>query len=187
MARIPYVDPSTAPDEVRAAFDALPAHLNIFRTMAHATNSFRPLLRLGSSILGEQQLDPKLREYAILLAARSLGGRYEWVQHVPIAIACGATQEQVDALERGELDAAVFGDVERRFLAFVQESIDDTRPSDATFEAASSKFSSRELVETLLTVGYYQMLARLTECMDVELDEPIGMKVVKSATANRRS
>ncbi|HYC55397.1 MAG TPA: carboxymuconolactone decarboxylase family protein [Candidatus Binatia bacterium] len=185
MARIPYVDPATASDDIRTAFEALPAHLNIFKTMAHAVNSFRPLLRLGSSILGEQQLDPKLREFTILLAAKSLRGRYEWIQHVPIAIACGASQEQVDALERDDLSAACFDDTERRYLAFVSESIRDTRVSDATFAAAAQKFSTRELVETLLTIGYYQMLARLTECMDVEMDEPVGMKVVDSATRAR--
>jgi alkylhydroperoxidase family enzyme len=181
MARIPLVDPSDAPEEVRAAFAALPVHLNIFKAMAHATNSFVPLLRLGGSLLAAQQLSAKLRELAILLAVQSLGGRYEWVQHVPIALACGVTQPQLDALERGELGASCFDDAERRYLAFVRESIERTRASDATFAAAAEKYSARELVETLLTIGFYQMMARLTECLDVDLDEPAGMKVVDSA------
>jgi alkylhydroperoxidase family enzyme len=181
MARIPLVDPAGAPEEVRAAFALLPVQLNIFRAMAHATTNFAPLLRLGASILAEQQLDGKLRELAILLAVQSLGGRYEWVQHVPIAIACGVTQEQVDALERGAVQAPCFDDRERRYLAFVAESIAGTRASDAAFAAAAERFSPRELVETLLTIGFYQMMARLTECLDVELDEPAGMRVVDAA------
>lgn len=181
MARIPLVDPADAPEEVRAAFAMLPVHLNIFKAMAHATTNFVPLLRLGASILTEQQLDATLRELAILLAVKALGGRYEWVQHVPIALACGVTQEQVDALERGEVRAPCFDDRERRYLAFVVESIESTRASDAAFTAAAETFSPRELVETLLTIGFYQTMARLTECLDVDLDAPAGMKVVDSA------
>jgi alkylhydroperoxidase family enzyme len=181
MARIPLVEPADATEEVRAAFAALPVHLNLFKAMAHAAPSFVPLLRLGASILAQQQLDAKRRELAVLLAVRALGGRYEWVQHVPIALACGVTREQVDALQRGDVKAACFDDLERRYLAFVTESIEQTRASDEVFAAAAEALSARELVETLLTIGYYQMMARLTECLDVDLDEPAGMKVVDSA------
>jgi alkylhydroperoxidase family enzyme len=180
MQRIPLVDVDSAPEEVQSAFRALPVRLNIFRMMAHAPTSFRPLMRLGSSILSAQQLDPELREYAILLAAATYGGRYEWIQHVPIAEACGATKEQVEAVERGDLAAGCFDAKEKAFLAFVDESARKVRCSDATFAAMKQHFSDREIVETILTIGYYQMLARLTECTDTELDPPSGTRVVDS-------
>jgi len=185
MSRIPLVDIDQAPTELQEAFQALPVQLNIFRMMAHAPNSFRPLMRLGSSILSAQQLEPELREYAILLAAGSYGGRYEWIQHVPIAEACGASQEQIDAVEKGRLDAACFDEKERAFLAFVDESAKKVRCSDATFAAMKKYFSDREIVETILTIGYYQMLARLTECTDTELDKPVGTRVVDALKARK--
>lgn len=178
--RIPLVDVETAPEEVRSAMAALPVRLNIFRMMAHAPTSFRPLLRLGASILSAQQLDPELREYAILLGVKAFGGRYEWIQHVPIAEATGASAEQVAAIESGDLAADCFDQKEKAFLAFVQESATGVRCADATFDAMKRHFSDREIVETILTIGYYQMLARLTECTDTELDEPSGTRVVDS-------
>ncbi len=181
MPRIPLVDPATAPEAVRATFAKLSVPLNIFKMMAHASESFRPLLRLGGSILAKQQLDAKLREYTILLSVHSLRGRYEWVQHVPIAADCGITPQQIAALESGDLTAACFDEKEKAYLAFVDQSIRETRVGDATFEAMLRHFSHRELVETLITIGYYQMLARLTECTDLELEAPTGMRVVKSA------
>lgn len=180
MQRIPLVDVATAPEEVQDALKALPVRLNIFRMMAHAPTSFRPLLRLGASILSAQQLHAELREYAILMAAQSFGGRYEWIQHVPIAEACGATKEQVAAIEKGDLGSSCFDAKEKAFLAFVDESAKKVRCSDATFAAMKQYFSDREIVETILTIGYYQMLARLTECTDTELDEPTGTRVVDS-------
>lgn len=184
MPRIPLVDLETAPEEVQAAFRQLPVHLNIFRMMAHASTSFRPLMRLGSSILSAQQLDPELREYAILLAARSFGGRYEWIQHVPIAQGCGATLAQVEAVEAGRLDADCFDDREKAFLAFVDDSARNVRCSDHVFDAMKKHFSDREIVETILTIGFYQMLARLTECTDTELEEAAGMRVIDSLARN---
>lgn len=181
MQRIPLVEVESAPEEVQKLLAQLPVSLNIFRMMAHASNSFRPLMALGSSILTAQQLDPELREYAILLGAHVYNGRYEWIQHVPIAIACGATKEQVDAVEKGELKSPLFDEKEKAFLAFVDDSARNVRCSDSTFAEMKKHFSDREIVETILTIGYYQMLARLTECTDTELDEPKGTRVVDEA------
>ena len=117
MAQLPYVDPANAPEPVRDALGRVPA-LNIFRMMANADSAFRPWLRWGAALLGELQLDPLLREVAILRVARlTPHAEYEWVQHVPIALAVGATEEQVAALDRDEPEAECFSEAERRVLS----------------------------------------------------------------------
>jgi alkylhydroperoxidase family enzyme len=181
VQRIPLVDVASAPEDVQKILAALPVSLNIFRMMAHASTSLRPLMQLGTSILTAQQLDPELREYAILLGAKAFNGRYEWIQHVPIAEACGATREQIEAIEKGDLRSSIFDVKEQAFLAFVDESARNVRCSDETFAAMKQHFSEREIVETILAIGFYQMLARLTECTDTELDEPKGTRVIDSA------
>src|SRR5437867_1238463 len=144
MARLPYVEPATAPDPVRETLERLPVSLNVFRMMAHAENDFRPLVGLGTAILGRQQLDPKLRELAILRVAMLSPARYEWVQHVPIARATGATDAQIAALERGEIEAACFDALEQTVLRFVSEVVRDVRASEATFAEIAGRLSHRE-------------------------------------------
>jgi alkylhydroperoxidase family enzyme len=178
MARLPYVDSATAPEPVRQILDALPVKLNVFRMMAHAETAFRPLLSFGTAVLARQQLSPKLRELAILRVAQLSPARYEWVQHVPIARATGATEAQVAALEKGEIDAACFDALERSVLRFTTEVLRDVRASDATFADLAGRVSAREIVELILTVGYYMMIARLLESTAVDLDPPAGTKVV---------
>jgi len=178
MARLPYVDPATAPEAVRQVLDALPVKLNVFRMMAHSETGFRPLVSLGSAILGRQQLSPKLRELTILRVARLSPARYEWVQHVPIARATGATEAQVAALERDEIDADCFDALERSVLRFTTEVLRDVRASDATFADLAGRLSAREVVELIMTVGYYMMIARLLESTAVDIDPPAGTKVV---------
>jgi alkylhydroperoxidase family enzyme len=185
MARLPYLDPATAPESVREVLARLPVSLNVFRMMAHAETSFRPLLALGTSILAQQQLSPKLRELAILRVARLSPAEYEWVQHVPIALATGATQAQIDALSRGEIEDASFDAVERLVLRFTTEVLRDVRASDSTFAALAGRLSPREIVELILTVGYYMMLARLLESTAVDLDPPAGTRVVDSLRSAR--
>lgn len=50
----------------------------------------------------------------ILRVAHIEGGEYEWIQHVPIGIAVGVTQEQIDAIKANRFDADCFGERERR-------------------------------------------------------------------------
>ena len=178
MARLPYVDPATAPAPVRELLERLPVKLNVFRMMAHAATDFRPLVGLGSAILARQKLSPKLRELAILRVAALSPARYEWVQHVPIAQATGATAAQITALERGEIAADTFDAVERAVLRFTTEVLCDVRASEATFAEAARHLSAQEIVELIVTVGYYMLIARLLETTAVDLDPPSGTKVV---------
>src|SRR5262245_18464784 len=108
MARLPYVDPATAPAEVKDLLGCLPVKLNVFLMMAHAETNFRPLVQLGTSILGRQKLSPRLRELTILRVAQLSPARYEWVQHESIAEAVGVPRAQIEALERADPEAARF-------------------------------------------------------------------------------
>ena len=182
MARLPYVDPATAPPRVREALGAVPA-LNVFRTMAHADTAFRPWLRWAGTLLGELELDPVLRELAILHVARlTPHADYEWVQHVPIALAVGVTQEQIDALEHGDPQAASFTELQYAVLRFTREVVRDARASDEAFDTVRAALTPREIVELLMVIGQYMMLARVMATVDMELDEPAATAVVDAST-----
>ena len=178
MARLPYVDPATAPEHVRELLERLPVKLNVFRMMANAESDFRPLVGLGTAILGRQKLSPKLRELAILRVAALSPARYEWVQHVPIAQATGATAAQVGALERDDITGDAFDPLERAVLRFTTEVVREVRASEPTFAELARRLSAQEIVELIVTVGYYMMIARLLETTAVDLDPPAGTKVV---------
>jgi 4-carboxymuconolactone decarboxylase len=181
VARLPYVDPDKAPEPVRDALGRVPP-LNIFRMMANADSAFRPWLRWGAALLGQLQLDPLLRELAILRVARlTPHAEYEWVQHVPIAEAVGASAEHVAALERDEPEAACFSDQERLVLRFTTEVVRDARASEEAFDGLQRTLSPREIVELLMVIGNYMMVARVMATTDMELDEPSGAAALQAA------
>jgi alkylhydroperoxidase family enzyme len=174
VARLPYVDPDTAPPPVRDALERVPP-LNIFRMMANAETAFRPWLRWGAALLSDLALDPLLRELAILRVARlTPHAEYEWVQHAAIARSVGAGDDQVAALERDDPEASVFSDEQRLVIRFTTEVVEDARPAPKTLEDVLAALSPREVVELLMVIGQYMMLARVMATTDIELDGPVG-------------
>ena len=177
MPRIPYLELGHASDEVRTTFAKLAAPLNIFRMMAHAQTNFRSLVRLGTAILSKQKLDGRLRELAILHVAVLSAARYEWTQHVPIAKAAGATDAQIEALERGDPDAPAFSAREGLALRFTTEVVRDVRASDAVMAEMTTHFTPQEIVELILAIGFYMMMARLMETTGVDLEPAPGTAI----------
>ncbi|WP_027516091.1 carboxymuconolactone decarboxylase family protein [Bradyrhizobium sp. WSM1417] len=177
MARLPLIDPETTSGDIRASFDRMPVKLNIFRMMAHAEANMIPAMRLGNSILHKQKLSAVNRELLILQAAQLEGGAYEWRQHVPIALGVGCTQAQVDAVERADYDAAALSEAERALLKFGREVVENVRVPEAIFAAMREHFSDQEIVESIVALGFYMMMARVTEATETDLDPAAGMKV----------
>jgi 4-carboxymuconolactone decarboxylase len=184
MARLPYPDPDDQPEKVREALDRLPP-LNIFRMLSHAETAFRPYLRFGGSLLADLQLDPLVRELAILRTAQVIGAEYEWIQHVPIARAVGMTDAQLLALELEDDGSAAFDERQSAVLRFTTAAIRQPRPADELLEEVRSRLADREIVELLLVVGSYTMLGRLMTVLDLDLDGPLGTDVVDSAASRR--
>jgi 4-carboxymuconolactone decarboxylase len=185
VARLPYPDPEALPERVSRALDGVPP-LNVFRMTAHAETAFRPWLAFGGALLSSLQLDPVVRELVILRVARLSDAEYEWTQHEPIALAVGASREQVTAVDRGALDDRALGEGERAALRFATEVVRDVRASDEALAALwAASFSPREVVELLLVVGQYMMVARVAETAGIELDDPADV-IASSSRAPRR-
>ena len=177
MTRIPYVDPQQASEPVREALEALPP-LNIFRLTANAATAFRPWLAFSGALLSATKLDPVLRELAILrVAALTPGAEYEWVQHEQIARDVGATDGQIEGARTGE---GIDGD-EALVARFTEQVVRDVTPDDETFAAASQRFDAQELVELLLVIGQYMMLARVMATAQIDLDPAVGDTVLRAA------
>jgi 4-carboxymuconolactone decarboxylase len=180
MARIPYTDPEHASPKVREALDALP-QLNIFKMLAHADTAFIPYLRLGGALLAQLELDPKLRELAILLVAKHTDAEYEWIQHAAIAKALNIPDEQITAVNSGDLQAPCLNPDAQTLLHFTQQVLQQPRPDDDTFTALRQLLPPRQIVELLLVIGTYQMLAHIMTTLDIDLDPAAGSAVVEEA------
>jgi 4-carboxymuconolactone decarboxylase len=171
MARIPHLSAEDASPEVAAALAAGP-QLGVFSLMAQAQSAFRPWLRWGAALLTELELDPVLRELAILrVAAVTPGAEYEWVQHEPIARGVGATEAQIAGARTGVESPGFSGDA-LLVVTFTEQVVVDVKPTDEVWATAAARFSPRELVELMQVIGQYMMLARIMATVEIDPDGP---------------
>lgn len=178
MARLPYPGPSY----VSGVMHQLPERLqrtNIGRMLSYAPTALTPYYTLSAALLDQLELDPKLRELTILRVAHRTEAQYAWTQHVVLAQLVGVSDEQIAALQQGEGESEHFTAREQLALAFVDEVIQTPQLSDALFERMRRLFSSREIVELLLVVGWYWTVGRLMTTLDIEPDAALGTQALE--------
>jgi alkylhydroperoxidase family enzyme len=189
MARIPYLDPDRAPESVRRLL-APDRPQKIALLFGHAESNWPRLADLLLSILGEQELAPRLRELGILRVASLRRARYEWDQHVVIATTAGVRPEQIESIAKGEIGAACFDPRERLVLDAATELVQDADVSDATLEHLSRELPPRQIVELLLACGVYEALAKLMNALGLDPESAVtsafAEAVNRGAVAARR-
>lgn len=186
MARIPYLDPDDAEPRVAEALAKAP-DLRIFRMVANAQRAFPAWLRFGGAMLDPAEFDPLLREFAITrVAVMTPGADYEWVQHAQVTLDVGGTQQQLEAIKRGELDAAVLGPDGQLVVRFTSQVVRDAAPDEETFVAMRARFSAREIVHLLLVIGQYMMLGRIMATTQIDLDPGIGVAALQRSDRSLR-
>ena len=129
----------------------------------------RDFLRLGTAILRKGILNPALRELAILRVGNLAQASYEWTQHVPIGLDAGLSQDQIDNINKWK-DSSLFNDKERAVLRYTDEIVNNIRVTDETFSQIKNFFNDQEIVELTIAIGYYGMVSRLLEALQVELE-----------------
>ena len=165
MPRLPLAEPKPGHE---------PAPLKLFRMVAHAESAYAPWLQYGGALLTQLELDPLLRELAILQVAHEMGSRYEWVQHDPIARAVGATGDQIEAIEAGRDEDPAFDAAQSLVLRLTRTAVIEGAAAEVQMTRATELLGPRQVVELLLVIGNYTAIAMLIASTGLEPDPPLG-------------
>lgn len=175
MARVGVLKKEQAAPEIQEMFQKMEKDgfrvLNVFMVMAHCPQIGYYFLRLGNSILLKGTVPPTLRELAILRVGHINQAKYEWTHHVPIALRLGVREEQIDALHDWK-KSGKYNEQERAVLQYTDEVTQNIRVKDDTFAAVRSFLNEEGIVELTTTIGYYGMVCRILEALQVELESP---------------
>lgn len=174
MTRVAILKKQQMHIDLQSLFEKMEARgtrvLNIFKVLAHCPDVGLDTLRLGNSILRKGKVDPRLRELAILRVGDLLEADYEWTQHVGVALRVGVPQAQIDALHDWP-SSQLFNEQERAVLKYTDETTQNIRVSNDTFQAVRAFLSEEQTVELTVAIGYYGMISRILESLQVELEE----------------
>jgi 4-carboxymuconolactone decarboxylase len=173
MALLPYGDENkdASPETLKAL--GRPFMLNVAKMIANSEPCFKAFGQLGGALFNQAKLDPKLREIAILKTAKASHSVYEWTQHVPAARHVGVTEEQIAAIEHWRA-AKCFSELERLVMQLTDEVAINVKGKRETVEALKQHLSPAEIVELILTIGNWGMVARLLETLEVDLEPFAG-------------
>ena len=173
MARVKLLGKEDVDPMVKAVYQKFEDNgrevLNLLKALAHSPKILRDFNRMGITLLFKGDLSPRLRELAILRVGNLAQANYEWTQHVPIALQAGADQEQIDALSDWKAET-VFNDQERAVLQYTDELSQNIRAADDTFAGVQEFLSEKEIIELTVTIGYYAMVCRILEALQIELE-----------------
>ncbi len=129
--------------------------LAIFLNHPTLAKAIFPLTR---HLLYDCLLSARDRELLVLRVAWLREAHYEWAQHVIIAQNCGVTDEEILRVGQGE-EASDWSARDKLLMAAVEELFDGARISDTTWDGLGEYYSEQELMEVVVTVGAYDLMA----------------------------
>ena len=152
----------------RATRTAPPA---IFTTLGRGRGLFWGWLHFAGRLMPGGKLPRRETELVILRVASVRRCDYEFDHHVRLGRRAGVTAADVERVRAGS--AADGWTSQERLLMTATEELLETRDlSDATWSALRAAYDERTLIELLLLVGHYDMLATTLMTLRLQPDPP---------------
>lgn len=127
-------------------------------------------LFFASRLMPYGRLPGKVREMLILRTAWNCRSRYEWGQHLELGQKAGLSDAEVVAITKG---AAGFDGTNACLMQACDELCHDKLIADATWDALGAHYSRAELIEIMILVGHYEMVAGFLINAGIELEASI--------------
>ncbi len=117
----------------------------------------------------ESILPLRVRAFVSLIGSRALDAPYEWGAWVNWALEAGVPQETADAIREGQVPPQLTAE-EKLLTAFCTQLMSgDHRLSTATFDTALKHYGVQGLVELVVTLGYFAMIALPLNAFEMEM------------------
>ena len=156
MARVSYVEKPQAGPEALPIYEDLEKRigkvLNPIKTIAHSPKLLKDWWQMMMTLLGDLDLDARIREMALLRIFRLTGCDYCFAEHDRVAEEAGVSREQITHINDYETNEA-FSDLDRVVLRYTDGITVDNKVDDGVFEELKKHFSERELVELTFCIG----------------------------------
>jgi 4-carboxymuconolactone decarboxylase len=141
---------------------------NIFTTLVRHPRLFRHWLPFGGALL-TGSLPARDREILILRTAWICRSVYEWAQHVGLARGAGLTDVEIERIPHGS-DASGWSELEHALLRATDELHVDNCVTDATWRVLGRHYDEMQLVEVVMLVGQYHMVAGALNSFGVQCE-----------------
>jgi hypothetical protein len=145
--------------------------LRLFRTLTVHPELASRMRPLGAGILGHGLVEPRERELVIHRTCARCGAEYEWGVHVrAFGQPLGLTDEQLAATVSGEADAGCWSERDSLLIRLADELHDTDTISDELWRLLAGSWPPDQLLELIVTAGWYRLLSYVINAGRVELE-----------------
>jgi 4-carboxymuconolactone decarboxylase len=143
--------------------------LKLFRTLNIHGELAARMRPLGAGILAHGRVEPREREIIIHRTCARAGAEYEWGVHVmAFGRPLGLSEEQILASVDGNADDPAWSPSDADLVALADELSDTATVSDVLWSRLARRFDDEQLLELLITAGWYRLLSYVINAVGVE-------------------
>ena len=156
--------------------------LALFRTLYHHAELAARMRPLGAGILGRHATVPvELRELMIDRTCALTGAEYEWGVHAAaFGALAGLDEERLHATVRGGSQRSCWDRRQRLVLSLAEELHETSTISAALWAELQQEFTVEQLIELIVTAGWYHVIAYVCNGLAVPL-EPWALRFPEAA------
>jgi alkylhydroperoxidase family enzyme len=168
MALVPYLSES---DLAEADRSLLSSPHNLYRALANSPDALRHFSVLGQWIRRSSQVDPRLRELAILQVGYLTATPYQWSHHIKVGRDFGVSDEDI-----GNLIAATagqehgLGEVETLVLLAAREITSDRRMSEKTWQKLLTHLGEARMVDLTIIISHVNAVSRILSTLRIDVE-----------------
>ncbi|MDQ8036324.1 MAG: carboxymuconolactone decarboxylase family protein [Pedobacter sp.] len=132
-------------------------------------------LFFASRLMPYGRLPATEREKIILRTGWNCRSRYEWGQHVDIALGAGVTDEEIRCVAEGP---AAWSEPRARALMLACDEVHrDKCIAEATWQILAAHYSEKLLIEIVMLIGHYEMIAGFLNSSGIALEPAMEEKL----------
>ena len=147
--------------------------LRLFRTLAVHERLMSRMRPLGAGILGASAtVAPQLREVMIHRTCALTGAQYEWGVHaVAFGEPLGLSRTQLHCTVHGDWSDACWEPEQAIVFRLADELHETSTISEDLWQALTSHFDEPQILELIVTAGWYHVIAYLCNGVRVQEEE----------------
>jgi len=188
MARIPLIQPEAVDGELADFYDAVTSMVgrvpHSMRTLAHAPLLAMLLLPFNAANQREwpgARLSGRIKEMVVIKTSHVNGCDYCYAHNTTLGQAAGITHEQIiDMSSDDYLQSADFTDREKAAVLWAEHVTRNTaQKNDAVYDRVKALFSNAEIVELTLICAMFNMINRINDCLEIDIEEQPEIDKIK--------
>ena len=139
-----------------------PAGVQLYTKAAPHLVALNQYLRFKSGI------SPRIREIAILTAAREMDSQFEWAAHEPEALGVGVPADVVESIKHRRSTAGL-DEADATVIELGRQIYQTHKVTSDLFAKAKALFGASMLIDIVLLMGNYASTAAMLATVDMQL------------------